>query len=163
METPMTRPLSTTARRIINATLAALVLATGSSQAGFAANQDAGVWRVNPATSKFGAGTATLSIQRAAGANSAAGSFLVISTGNVYLVTGAGAGAAAVKGVKQVDYSNIDDGSAVLIGTHAQSADNCGFRCMQGAAEPRMTVTFKAINSGEQQIKDMLASNGLKR
>lgn len=158
----MTRTLSTTARSTVISALAALVLATGASQAGFAATQDAGVWRVNPATSKFGAGTATLSIQRAPSTNSAAGSFLVISTGNVYLVTGATASDAA-KGVKLVDYNNKKDGSAVLIGTHAKSSDPCGFRCMQGAAEPRMTITFKAISSEEQQIKDMLAFTGLDR
>jgi hypothetical protein len=33
---------------------------------------------------------------------------------------------------------------------------------MQGAAEPRMTVTFKVTNTGEAQINDMLAANAQK-
>jgi hypothetical protein len=158
----MTRNISTTARRTVTSTLAALVLAVVLPQAGFAATQDAGIWRIDSASARFGGGFATLTIEREGqGVNPAAGKFIVISKGNVYLVTGASASDVG-KGIKQVDYTNTKDGSAVLIGTNARSTDHCGLRCIQGAPDPRMTVTFKAVNPEGQQVKDMLAYNGPK-
>jgi hypothetical protein len=116
------------------------------------------IWKIDPAKSKFSSDTATLSIARdAKGLNQTAGKVIVISKGNVYLVTGAAASNGS--GLKLADYSHMANGKAVLIGTNARSADPCGFRCMQGAAEPRMTVTFKTVNPEGQQVKDMLAYN----
>jgi hypothetical protein len=51
----------------------------------------------------------------------------------------------------------------VLIGTNAQSADHCGFRCQSGLPDNRMTVTFKAVDGRAQQINDMLALGGPKQ
>src|SRR5205823_14215227 len=101
----MTRNISTIARRTLTSTLAALVLAAALPQAGFAAAPDVGIWKVDPAKSNFRSGFATLTIDRAGGVNPAAGSFIVISKGSVYLVTGAAASDS--KGVKPVDYTNM--------------------------------------------------------
>ena len=153
----MTFSISTAAaRRTLVSTLAALVLAAALPQAGFAATSDAGLWKVNPAKSNFSSGSATLTIERVGDANPATGSFIVISNGSVYRVTGATAYDG--KGVQQVDYPRLArEGKAVLIGTNARSADLCGFRCQGGLPEPRMTVTFKAVNGAGQQVNDMLA------
>ena len=160
----MSRNISTTAtRRTLTSTLAALVLAAALPQAGFAAaSSDLGTWKVDVAKSNFHSGFATLTIDRAGGVNPTAGSFIVISKGSVYLVTGAAASDS--KGVKPVDYTNMSAGKGVLIGTNAQSADHCGFRCQIGLVDSRpMTLTFKAADGAGQQINDMLAYDGQKQ
>ncbi len=154
----MTRIISSTARRIVTATLAVLILTPAIPQAGLAAGSDAVLWRVDAAKSTFGSGVVTLSTARAGGVNTGAGSFIVISKGDVYLVKGA---AAEVRNsLKQITYTNIKDGSVVLIGTKARSLDYCGFRCIQGAVESTMTVTFKTVNATGKQINDMIAFGG---
>ena len=158
----MTRNISTTARRTLTSTLTALVLAAALPQAGFAAASDVGIWKVDAAKSKLNSGNATLTIERAGAVNPAAGSFIVISKGSVYLVTGAAANDS--KGVKPVDYTNMSAGKSVLIGTNAQSADHCGFRCQIGLVDSRpMTLTFRAADGAGQQINDMLAYDGRKQ
>ena len=151
----MTRNISTTTRRTLTSTLAALVLAAALPQAGFAAASDAGIWKVEPAKSSFNSGNATLTIERAGAVNPTAGSFIVISKGSVYLVTGAAASDS--KGVKPVDYARLSEGRSVLIGTKAQSVDHCRFRCQMGLPDPRITMTFKVADGRAQQISDMLA------
>jgi hypothetical protein len=147
--------LSTTTRRTFSSTLAALVLAVAIPQAGFAATSDEGTWKVDAAHSTFSHGVATLTLGRPEGGNPAAGTLIVISKGNVYQVTGAAAYNS--KGVKPVDYALISEGRSVLIGTKAQSTDHCRFRCQAGIPDPRITMTFKAVDGRAQQISDMLA------
>ena len=144
--------------RIATSTLAALILAASIPQAAFAASSDAGIWKIDPAKSKFNSSSATLTIKRVEGANpTAAGRFVVISGGGVYLMTGA---ASDSKGLKPVDFTRMTQtGEAVLIGTHPRSMDRCGFQCRAGLPELTRTVTFKVVNRGDQQIKDMLASD----
>ena len=152
----MTRNTSNaTARRNVTLTLAALVLAAVIPQAGFAATSDEGTWKVDTAHSKFIGGVATLTLGRPEGANPAAGAFIVISKGNVYQVTGAAIYDS--KGVKPVDYALMSEGRAVLIGTKAQASDHCRFRCQSGLPDPRVTMTFRAVDGRAQQISDMLA------
>jgi hypothetical protein len=141
--------------RLVTSTLAALILSASLPQAGYAAS-DAGLWKIDPAKSKFNSSSATLTIKRVEGANStAAGRFVVISGGGVYLMTGA---ASDSKGLKPVDFTRMTQtGEAVLIGTNPRSMDSCGFECRAGLPERTRTVTFKVVNRGEQQIKDMLA------
>jgi hypothetical protein len=155
----MTNLSKTTALRTVTFTLAALVLAAAMPQAGFAATSDDGIWKVDAANSKFSSGIANLKINRVAGVTQTAGRFIVVSKGNVYRVTGA---AYDSKGIKPVDYTLMSEGRAVLIGTNAQSTDHCRFRCQGGLPDPRVTLTFKAIDGG-QQINDMLASDGQKK
>ena len=159
----MTRNTCTTAaRRIVVSTLAALILAATLPQVGFAAPSDAGIWTVKPAQSKVTSGSVTLTIERVEAVNPAAGSFIVVSNGSVYLVTSATASDS--KGVKPVDYAGMmRDGKAVLIGKNARSMDYCGFRCQSGLPESRMTLTFKAVEGRGQQINDMLAADGRKK
>jgi hypothetical protein len=151
----MTNLSKTTARRTFSSTLAALVLAAAIPQAGFAATSDNGTWKVDTAHSKFSGGMATLTLSRVEGTNPAAGAFIVVSKGNVYRLTGAGADGS--KGVNPVDYTLISEGRAVLIGTKAQSTDHCRFRCQSGLPDPRVTMTFQAVDGRAQQISDMLA------
>ena len=140
----------------------ALLSAAALPQAGFAANSDVGLWKIDPAHSKFNSGFATLTIERSQGVNPAAGSFVVISKGSVYLMTGAAA--SDITGVKLVDYTGMTrDGKAVLIGTNAHATDLCGFRCQSGLPDNRVTLTFKAVDGRGQQINDMLALNGQKQ
>lgn len=151
----MTNLSKTTARRTFSSTLAALVLAAAIPQAGFAATSDNGTWKVDTAHSSFNGGMATLTLSRADGTNPGAGALIVVFKGNVYKVTGSAAFDS--KGVKPVDYSLISEGRAVLIGTKAQSTDHCRFRCQAGIPDPRITMTFKAVDGRAQQISDMLA------
>jgi len=146
-----------TARRTLFSALTALAFAAALPQAGLAATtSDDGIWRVDTVKSNFSSGSATLTIERAGSVNPAAGSFIVISNGNVYRVTGATASDG--KGVEQVDYARMTtEGKAVLIGTNVRSTGPCGFRCQGGLPEPRMTLTFKAVIGAGQQINDMLA------
>jgi hypothetical protein len=145
------------ARRTLFSALTALALAAALPQASLAATtSDDGIWRVDAAKSNLSSGSATLTLERAESVNPAAGSFIVISKGSVYRVTGATAYDS--KGVQRVDYATMTrEGKAVLIGTNARSADLCGFRCQGGLPEPRMTLTFRPTSGAEQQINDMLA------
>ena len=78
-----------TARRTLFSALTALALAAALPQAGLAApTSDDGIWRVDAAKSNFSSGSATLTLDRAESVNPAAGSFIVISKGSVYRVTG---------------------------------------------------------------------------
>ncbi len=146
-----------TARRTLFSALTALTLAAALPQAGLAATtSDDGIWKVDAAKSNFSSGSATLTLERAESVNPAAGSFIVISKGSVYRVTGATASDG--KGVQQVDYARMTrEGKAVLIGTKVRSTGLCGFRCQSGLPEPRMTLTFRPTSGAGQQINDMLA------
>jgi hypothetical protein len=138
----------------VTAALAVLILSASIPQAASAAS-DAGVWKVDPAQSKFNSRSATLTIQRVEGGSSTRDSFIVISGEGVYRVTGS---AAANRGFKPADFTNMTrTGEAVLIGTHPHSTDACGYKCRAGLPEPVRTVTFNIVKSGEQQIRDMLA------
>jgi hypothetical protein len=156
----MTNLSTTTARRTFSSTLAALVLAAAIPQAGFAATSYNGTWKVDTAHSKFSGGMAMLTLGRVEGTNPAAGAFIVISKGNVYRLTGAAA--SDTRGVRPVDYALMSEGRAVLIGTKAQSTDHCRFRCQSGLPDPRVTMTFQAVDGRAQQISDMLAYDTLK-
>ena len=146
---------TTTVHRTLVSTFGALVLAMALPMAGLAATSDDGLWKINPAKSSFGSGSATLSIDRVASANPGAGSFIVVAKGSVYLVKRA---VADSKGIQPADYARMTaEGSAVLIGTNARSADPCGFRCQGGLAESHMTLTFRAVEGAGKQINDMLA------
>jgi hypothetical protein len=147
---------TTTVRRTLVSTFGALILAAALPQAGLAATSDDGLWKINPAKSSFGSGSATLSIERVASANPGAGSFIVVAKGSVYLVKRASVGDS--KGLQPADYARMtSEGSATLIGTSARSADTCGFRCQGGLTESRMTLTFRAVEGASAQINDMLA------
>jgi hypothetical protein len=143
--------------RLVTSTLAALILSASLPLAGHAAS-DAGIWKIDPAKSKFNANSATLTIKRVEAADSKApGKFVVISGAGVYLMTGA---AADSQGLKPVDFTRMTEtGEAVLIGTNPRSLDPCAFACRAGLPEKTRTVTFKVVKRGEQQIRDMLASD----
>ena len=146
---------TTTVRRTLVSKFRVLILAAALPQAGLAATSDDGLWKVNPAKSSFGSGSATLTIERVASANPGAGSFIVIAKGSVYLVRRASV--ADSKDIRPAQYSQMTrEGSAVLIGTNARSADPCGFRCQGGLAESQMRLTFRPAE-GAGQINDMLA------
>ena len=156
MLSKFTNPL--TSRSIVASTLAALILTVSLPQIA-AASTDAGIWQVDPAKSRFNSRSATLSIKRtdSANATAAAGRFIVISGNGVYLMTGA---AHDSSGLKPVDFTRMTQtGEAVLIGTNPRSNDHCGFECKAGLPERARTVTFNVVTRGEQQIRDMLASN----
>jgi hypothetical protein len=143
--------------RLVTSALAALILSASLPQAGYAAS-DAGIWKIDPAKSKFNSSSATLTIKRVEAADSAApGRFVVISGAGVYLMTGA---ASDSHGLKPVDFTRMTQtGEAVLIGTNPRSMDACGFECRAGLPERTRTVTFKVVKKGEQEIRDMLASD----
>ena len=142
-------------RSIATAALTALLLATAVPQAALAANTD-GIWKVNAAKSSFSSHSATLSMERVADAAPGAGGFIVVSKGNVYLVTGA----TAYEGssLQPVNYARMTtQGKAVLIGTQARSRDACSFRCQGGLPEPKISLSFKPVAGADQHINDMLA------
>jgi hypothetical protein len=145
--------------RLVMAAAMACALGAALPHAAFAAS-DVGIWKVDPSKSKFNAKSATLTLHRVEGqATSGPGSFIVISGLGVYRMTGS-AQAAHSAGLKPVDFTAMTrTGEAVLIGTHPRSYDPCGFACSHGLLETTRTVTFKIANKGEQQIRDMLASD----
>jgi hypothetical protein len=156
MEDPMTLFASTTVRRTFISSFGALILAGALPQAGFAATSDDGLWKVNAAKSRLGSGSATLAIERVASANPSAGSLIVVAKGSVYLVKRASAGDS--KSLQPAQYAQMTrQGSAVLIGRNAKSADTCGFRCQGGLVESRITLTFRPVEGASSQITDMLA------
>jgi hypothetical protein len=148
MEDPMTRFIATAA-------LTALLLGAALPQAALAAHND-GIWKVDAAKSSFNSGSATLSMERVGEANPGSGAFIVVSKGNVYLVTGATAYDS--RGIRQVDYARMaTQGKAVLLGRNAQSRDICSFRCQGGLPEPRITLSFRPVSGADQHLNDMLA------
>lgn len=141
--------------RLVVATLAAWALGAALPQTASAAS-DAGIWRVDASKSRVNERSATLTLHRVDGTNSAPGSFIVISGMGVYRMTGSHATDSA--GLKPVDFANMTrTGEAVLIGTHPRSPDACAYKCRAGLPETTRTVTFKIVNSGQRQIRDMLA------
>ena len=142
-------------RFIATAALTALLLGTALPQAALAAGTD-GIWKVDAAKSSLASGSATLSIERVSEATPGAGAFIVVSKGNVYLVTGATADDNT--GTRRVDYARMaTQGKAVLIGKNARSMDVCSFRCQGGLPEPKISLSFKPVSGADQQINDMLA------
>src|SRR5262245_17360338 len=106
----------------------------------------ADVWRLNMAKSSFGSGPNTLVLERSSTKQTSdAGEardaqapkrFLVISHGNVYVVTNATAAIQAGKDLKLVADSAATKGFDIQqIGENAQVADHCGFRCQAGLPE----------------------------
>jgi hypothetical protein len=167
MEAPMTRIISSTARRTLTATLAALILASTIPQAGFAQTSSSdGVWKIDLANSQFGPRSSTLRVARdGQGLSHTANPVVVISKGNVYLATGAPAQATlSSKAFQTVGYAGTGSGKLVLIGMNAHARDYCAFRCQLGLADGRpMTLTFKTVGGSEQQINNMLAANAQKQ
>jgi hypothetical protein len=148
MEDPMTRSIATAA-------LTALLLATALPQAALAAHTD-GIWKIDAAKSSFNSRSATLSMERVSEATPGAGAFIVVSKGNVYLVTGATAYDS--RGTQQVDYARMTtQGKAVLIGRNARSRDVCGFRCQGGLPEPKINLSFRPVSGADQHLSDMIA------
>ena len=147
------------ANRFIMAAVAAFALSVALPHQAFPATPAVGIWKVDPSKSRYDANSATFTIRRVEGASAKAGggSFVVISGMGVYRMT-SGTRAADSAGLKPVDFQNMTrTGEAVLIGSHPQSNDVCGFACSHGLSERVRTITFRIANKGEQQIKDMLA------
>jgi len=140
------------ARRIVVSTLSALVMAAALPQAATAMT----AWKVDPAKSRAGSGSVTLTIESAGAASQASGSFIVIANGNVYRVTGPTANDS--NAVRPADYGSLTkQGKAALIGTRARATNQCGSNCRFGVVGPNMTLTFKPVSGAGQQINDMLA------
>jgi hypothetical protein len=152
----MTHFINTTARRTLISALTALALSAALPQTALAADSD-GTWKVDAAKSSFSSGSAILSMERVADAAPGAGGVIVVSKGNVYLVTGATAYDG--RGIQQVDYARMaTQGKAVLIGRNARSRDVCSFRCQGGLPELKITLSFKPVAGADQHINDMLAA-----
>lgn len=144
--------------RLVIAAVAAFAMSAALPHEAFAAPAPVGIWKVDPSKSKYNANSATLTLRRVEGGSAGTGNFVVISGLGVYRMIGA-AHAADSAGLKPVDFQNMTrTGEAVLIGTHPRSNDVCGFACSHGLSEKVRTITFKVANKGEQQIRDMLAS-----
>ena len=142
---------------LIAATVVALMLGSALPQSGFAATSVAGVWKVETVKQNPDNNTATITISRSKGGNSATDKLLAISGQGVYVVTGPAA--ANGGGFKPTDFSRMTEtGDAVLVGVQPRSKNPCGFECRSGLPEQRLTVTFNLVKQGHQQIRDMIAS-----
>ena len=122
------------------------------------------IWKVDMARSTFGAGANTLVLERASGnateATWAAGTFLVISNGRLYLAAHESASdATSSTGVRAVDYTGWKDMKLVQIGDKVRSADYCSFACQSGLHSSRMTLTFKADGDVSKQMSTILVLN----
>jgi hypothetical protein len=111
------------------------------------------MWKVDFAKSKFSSGVNTLVLERTTAKaaaqdvdpnGAAAGKFLVISNGRLYVATDESYAAASTKGVKNIDYNHWIDMKLLQIGDKVRSADHCGFRCQSGLPDSRMVLTFTA-------------------
>jgi hypothetical protein len=154
MEQTMNTIISTTARRIVISTLAAVALTTALPQAGFAANGPAaGLWRINPALSKSDPRSSKIVIERAKATDRTAGAFVVISRGNVYLATPA----TAASGVQPVDHSTWKGMHLTQIGTGVRAIDECGAGCRFGEVGDRLIVRFRNTDAGNEAMTNVLA------
>ena len=129
------------------------------------------IWKVNLAKSTFSSGSNTLVLERDSGkattqgidakGNPAAGTFLVISNGNIYLAADESASdATSSTGVRTVDYTGWRDMKLVQIGDKVRSANYCGFACQSGLPERRMTLTFTAKGGDvSKQMSTILVLN----
>jgi|SRR5262245_3050291 len=159
-------------RQAVISAVAAVAFAAAFPQAGFAAgNFETGMWKVNTAQSKLGAGHNTLVIERTSssakatqnldGAANTSGAFLVISKGKVYLATAEDAYAATASGIKPIDYSAWKGMKLVEVGDRVRIADYCNFRCQSGLRDNRITLTFIAKNADamKQPMRDIVVLN----
>jgi hypothetical protein len=148
---------------LTSAAVAALLTAALSWPA-----QAAEVWRVNVEKSKFSSSTNTLVLDRfmgkpsaqiVASGNPAAGTFLVIAGGKVYLAADQSADAWGT-GIKTVDYTRWMDMKLVQIGDHVRSLDYCSFRCQAGLADRRKTLSFIAKGGDpSERMRDLVVYN----
>ena len=122
------------------------------------------IWKVDLAKSTFSAGANTLVLERASGketrgsdAKGAAGTFLVIANGKIYLAAdGSASDATSSTGARTVDYTAWKDMKLVQIGDKVRSADTCGFGCQAGLRDSRMTLTFTAKGDISKQMSTIL-------
>ena len=147
--------ISTAAHRIVIAAVAALAL-TALPQAGFAANTEAGLWKINPALSKSNSRSSKLVIERAKATEGTTGAFVVISRGNVYLATPA---ADASPGVKAADYGAWNGMKLTHIGRGVRAINDCGVGCRFGEVSDRLTVTFRNTGAASETMTNVLALN----
>ena len=128
------------------------------------------IWKVNLAKSTFSSGSNTLVLEKASGkatqdidtkGNPAAGTFLVISDGKIYLAADESASdATSSTGVRTVDYTGWRDMKLVQIGDKVRSRDYCGFACQAGLPDRRMTLTFTAMGGDiSKQMSTILVLN----
>ena len=125
------------------------------------------IWTVNVAKPKFGTSASTLVLERNNGrsaasaadakGNPSASTFLIISSGKLYLATDDADAASSGNGVKTVDYSRWRGMKFVQIGDRVRSADSCGFSCQSGlnqsaviASHMTLTFTGKNVDAGRQ-------------
>ena len=112
------------------------------------------VWKVNFEKSKFSSDSNTLVLDRENGkasaqvvdanGNPSASTLLIISHGKIYLAMDEATYNASHSGVKTVAYPSVPGMKLVQIGDKVRSTDYCGLRCISGAPETHMTVTFTA-------------------
>ena len=143
------------ARRIALSTFAALALATALPQAGLAADSEAGLWKINPALSKTDSRSSRLVIDRAKATDGTGGAFIVFNKGKVYLATPA----TASSGIKAADYGSWKGMNLTQIGQGAKAINDCGAGCRFGEVSDRLTVTFRNIGAGGEQMSSVLAGN----
>ena len=152
----MTRTINIrAAKRVLAAFAAASALIMFSQTAAAQGTNFAGAWKIDPARSSFGAGSASLSIARGGAAmDKSSGPFLVVSDeGNVYLATGETMSSI----MKVADYSHMESSKMVLIGTNARRDDYCSFRCQAGLTERSITLRFSSVSGAEHLMGEMLA------
>ena len=142
------------ARRMALSTFAALALALALPHAGFAADTETGLWKINPALSKSNPRSSSLVIERAKATDGTVGAFVVINGGNVYLATPA----TASSGFKAAEYGAWKGMKLSLIGRGAKAINDCGSGCRFGEVSDRLTVTFRNLDAG-QQMGSVLAGN----
>ena len=147
--------ISTVARRIVISAVAALTLPVAFPNAGFAADTETGLWKINSALSKSNPRSSSLVIERAKATDGTVGAFVVINSGNVYLVTPA---VDASPGVKAADYGAWKGMKLTQIGRGARAINDCGSGCRFGEVSDRLTVTFRNLDAG-QQMSSVLAGN----
>jgi len=141
------------ARRIVISAVAALTLAVAFPNAGFAADTETGLWKINPTLSKSNPRSSSLVIERAKATDGTAGAFVVINSGNVYLATPA----TASSGVTAVEYGAWKGMKLTQVGKGARAINDCGYGCRFGEVSDRLTVTFRNVGAGGEQMSNILA------
>ena len=148
------------AHSLVASTFAMGLLLSASGTHVALAAPETGVWRVDPVRSAYNSKSATLKILRVKrGARQMTGSAIIISGEGVYRLPGPVT--SDMTHLKPVDFAHMArTGEATLIGTNPRSIDHCGLRCLAGQSESVRTVTFRVVRGAEDQLRDMLASDG---
>ena len=147
--------ISTAAHRIVISAVAALAL-TALPQAGFAADTETGLWKINLALSKSNSRSSRLVIERAKATDGSTGAFVVINRGTS---TWRRQPAAASSGRPGGRLRRLERHEAHAYRHRRARHQRLRRRCRFGEVSDRLTVTFRNTGAASETMTNVLALN----